>query len=59
LLGVFRTSTKTKIQVPFARSAATGTVQVIAGSQLIESLKIARTKLSTNSMPLFEPLTEI
>jgi len=44
---------------PFERSPAAGTVQGIPGSQLIESLKIARTKLSTNSMPLFEPLTEI
>jgi len=44
---------------PFERSPATGTIQGIPGSQLIESLKIARTKFSANSMPLFEPLTEI
>jgi hypothetical protein len=44
---------------PFERSPAAGTVQGIPGSQLIESLKIARTKLSANSMPLFEPLPEI
>ncbi len=43
----------------FERSPAAGTVQGIPGSQLIESLKIARTKFSANSMPLFEPLTEI
>ena len=43
----------------FERSPAAGTVQGIPGSQLIESLKIARTKFSTNSMSLFEPLTKI
>ncbi len=43
----------------FERSPAAGTVQGIPGSQLIESLKIARTKFSANSMPLFEPLPEI
>ena len=44
---------------PFERSPATGTIQGIPGSQLIESLKIAKTKLSANSMPLFKPLPEI
>jgi hypothetical protein len=44
---------------PFELSPATGTIQGITGSQLIESLKIARTKFSANSMPLFEPLPEI
>ena len=43
----------------FERSPATGTVQGVPGSQLIESLKVSRTKFSANSMPLFEPLPEI